>query len=1021
MEQKITVDWLPINMKIEFLLFFFVVQFSYSQISDSEKADRYSIQENFMEEIDLRKSILEGIQDRNSEEYKIQSYRLAYAEALSATDMEEKLAKISKAEEIFQTLKDQDPKKKIEVGLYHIEILMVLNNPEDARKRMDSLYDFATSQKQTPALKTLMIEILEHSSSIDLELANYEDSIRSLKEAIVISVDLFGQNSMETADLYKDLGRVYSFTDNFQESLSNGEKALAIYEKIQPKDKYVLFNQYATLYERYKYYGDLEKISSLFDKINDYYEANKSNPDFINLHNKDYPNLNAVKSVFLYIHLQQAAVDEDADKVERSFEDFIKSMPSEKVHYNNLELNTIVSFHFETGYSFHKSEGYTDLENYRKAKKYYEKALQFCRSIDFEFGELQAYWILSTLGVDYKQWEDVIPITELAFKKPSIEKFNQLGMLKHNLGLAYGGLRQYDKATALLEEEYRGYLNGNATDYYALDNLAESGNLYLEMYKESKQGDLLEKAYNNFHLCSVIFSRLYRGGEFSPRLSWYRNLINTGLLKSSTLLGKNEIAVVERIEINNSDYLWSSFIRNSKVDLNNSSFLLQMELDSLQEVQRKYAAQINHEPLATKEIEKLRTELKTSEKIYDTKLKELQVLDNSYYQFSRSDFDLNELRKNLGKGEVIVKYVLTDSSIFAFAIDKVSVKLYELNETGLVIQDKVANYLETIKLAKKEFIPQSQELYLTLIAPLSLPEKSSLIIFPDGNLSNLPFETLFSNDKKYLVEEHPISYSYSLMLFNIQKNMDEKSRGIVGAFSPQYDLQYAATSEKKDLQVLVRSGNYELKGAQDEARNINAIFGGDLFLGELATKSNFMTKSKDYDILHLAMHAVVDEEDSNKSSLIFNNDERLYLSELYEMKIPAHLAVLSACETGSGRLKEGEGVQSLSRAFTYAGVKSTVMSLWPVPDRETSVIMQDFYRYLKEGKSKDEALRSAKINYLTNVSEVELKHPYYWAGFIVSGDVAPLQNGISYWWYLGFALLALLLLLFWYLKRKRYL
>ncbi len=1007
-------------MKLHYLLIVFLVQVSYSQISDIEQADTFSSKENYSDEIKLRKSILKKIVDRNSEAFKTQDYKVQLAEYHVSDDVEGKLLKISKAEEIFNTLKEQNPIDKIKISIEHVASLIILQKFEEAKIKINAIHQFSKQQPKTREFNELRISILLYSSNVELELADYDKSLENLNDALKMSIELYGENSLETAGVYKDLGRVYSFTDNFQESLSNGEKALGIYEKIQPKDKYILFKQYATVYERYKYYGEAEKIKALFKQINEYYDANKHRSDFININNDDYPNLNAVKTTYLYIQLQHAASFQDREKVREAFDEFIESMPSGPVLYNNLELNSIVSFHFEAGYFFHRLADYADIQNYHIAKKYYHKALEFTQDVGFEFGELQAYWILSTLGVDYKQWNDVIPITEKAFKKPSIEKFNQLKYLKHNLALAYGSMRKYDQAMELLDEEYRGILEGNATDYYAIDNLMESGKLYLDMYEDNPQSEFLEKAYNNFHLCSVVFSRLYRGGEFSPRLTWYKNRINDGMLRTASMMGENQKAVAERVEINNSDFLWSSFVKNRKEPFSEASLLLQNDLDSLEFRQSLLASKIHNASLGVKEIEGLRADLKSTEKRYNKTSQELKTADNIFYQFSRSDFDLDKLREGIGKNEVLVKYIITDLSAFAFTINQKSVNLFQLKITGPELKAKVVAYLDVLKTADPEFVSKSEVLYSDLITPLSLHKNAKLVFIPDGFLSNLPFETLLTAEGKYLLEDHSVSYAYSLMLFDIQKSVQERSKGLVAAFSPQYNLQYAMNSDKEDLQILVRSGNYELLGAQAEARYVNSVFGGDLFLGELATKSNFLEKSPNYDILHLAMHAVVNEEDSNKSSLIFNNDERLYLSELYDIKIPAHLVVLSACDTGSGELKEGEGVQSLSRAFTYAGVRSTVMSLWPVPDRETSIIMTEFYNHLKDGKPKDEALQLAKVNYLKNVKEVELKHPYYWAGFIVSGDVTPLQTGFSFWWYVGIAVLVLLIFM-WYLKRKRYL
>lgn len=1008
-------------MKLHFLLFFIFIQNTYSQISAIDKADKYSIAENYSEEIRLRQLILKNSVNKNSEEFKTQNYKLKLAEFHNSEDAEFKLKKIIETEDVFHTLESQDPFVKIEIGIYYTEALKGLQKFEEANTKIHSIYKFAKQQPDSPKIKKERAAILINMGDVAFDLADYEKSIAYTNQALIKYIDLYGENSMEAADVYRDLAEVYSFTDNFLEGLSNLEKAADIYERLQPDDKFILFKIYALLFERYKLYGDLDNVESLFQKLNQYYEINKNNQDFINTQNADYPNLNPVKTVYLYIQLQHAGMFNEPQKVENAFNSFIESMPSGVAPYNNLELNTIVSYHFETGYFFHKLDDYSDVKNYHKAKNYYNKALKFTQNIDFEFGEMQAYWILSTLGVDYKQWNDVILATEKAFKIPSIKKFNALRSLKHNLALAYGGMHQYDKAKKLLDEEYLEYLNGTATSFSVIDNLRESGELYIAMYKANPQAEFLKKAYNNFHLCSVIFSRLYRGGEFSQRLTWYQNRINEGMLRTASMMNKNQKAVAERVEINNSDYLWSSFLNNRKEPFKESSLKLQKQLDSLDLRKDELVIQLKSDTLQASQLSLSRSDLKKTEKSYRELNRKLSEDDDSFYQFSRTDFNLEKLQNELKKDEVIIKFIVSHASVFAYTIQKKDITLIELSLTASELKEKVIAYSTALKSAKPEFISLSKELYTQLLFPLNIEKNKHLIIVPQGYLSHIPFETLMASNDTYLIQNNPVSYAYSLKLFDIQKSIKDNSRGDLAVFSPDYSLQYATGSDNEDIKILVRSGNYELIGAKTEAQYVSAIFDGDLFMGNKATKANFMEKSSNYSVLHLAMHAVINEEDANMSNLIFDNNERLYLSELYNMKIPADLAVLSACDTGFGEIKEGEGVQSLSRAFTYAGVKSTVMSLWPVPDRETSVIMTSFYNNLKTGKPKDEALQLAKLNYLQNVSELELKHPYYWAGFIVSGDVTPLDTSSYLWLYIIGGVVLALFILFLYLKRKRYL
>ena len=132
------------------------------------------------------------------------------------------------------------------------------------------------------------------------------------------------------------------------------------------------------------------------------------------------------------------------------------------------------------------------------------------------------------------------------------------------------------------------------------------------------------------------------------------------------------------------------------------------------------------------------------------------------------------------------------------------------------------------------------------------------------------------------------------------------------------------------------------------------------------------------------------------SKLVFSpgadtiEDGLLHTYELYNMKLNAELACLSACNTGFGRINSGEGVVSLAKGFFYAGVPNIMMSLWAVPDQSTSEIMRYFYEELKKGEGKADALRNAKLKYLENADN-NLSNPYYWAAFTMIGDNKPVN------------------------------
>ncbi len=193
----------------------------------------------------------------------------------------------------------------------------------------------------------------------------------------------------------------------------------------------------------------------------------------------------------------------------------------------------------------------------------------------------------------------------------------------------------------------------------------------------------------------------------------------------------------------------------------------------------------------------------------------------------------------------------------------------------------------------------------------------------------------------------------------------------------------------------------------------------------MATEANFKANSGDYDVLHLAMHTIIDDENPMYSKLVFTQnsdslqDGLLNTHEIYNMNFNARMVVLSACNTGDGKLLKGEGVMSLARGFFYAGCPSVIMTLWTVEDKTGSNLMSNFYTFLSQGLKKDNALRQAKLEYLKTADALK-SHPYFWSGYVTLGDVDPLyDNGIfNKLIYFTFGSVGLILFLFFRKKFK---
>ena len=373
--------------------------------------------------------------------------------------------------------------------------------------------------------------------------------------------------------------------------------------------------------------------------------------------------------------------------------------------------------------------------------------------------------------------------------------------------------------------------------------------------------------------------------------------------------------------------------------------------------------------------------------------------------FTEKPFDLDGLQHALAQEETILKYVLLDGFCAIYTIGKENV-LLDLVPWGDQEKELVNTYVT--KLKKQGFNVQIAEKLSKLLLPRTLGKETHLIINPDGELYRIPFETLEQNGR-LLIDEHDVSYTSNLGFVHPIANAKNEGQDLA-IYVPDYGDNTAV--------MPTRSGNWvNLEGAKEEAKSISALFSSTVFKGRDLTKNDFLKTAPKADLIHLAMHAQVDNITPGLSHLVFGtnseeHEKNLYLDELYEMRLKADLAVLSSCNTGIGKENAGRGMESFQRAFTFAGVPATVASLWEVPDITTKEIIVGFYENLSKGLSKSEALRRAKNNFRDKYAKTEFAEPYYWAGFVVYGEYAPVTEPSNQLPYLiGIALLAILIML----------
>ena len=370
-------------------------------------------------------------------------------------------------------------------------------------------------------------------------------------------------------------------------------------------------------------------------------------------------------------------------------------------------------------------------------------------------------------------------------------------------------------------------------------------------------------------------------------------------------------------------------------------------------------------------------------------------------------------RDLLDSKTAVVEYFLGEKVSYGLVISKTQAHVFTLPSRDR-IEESLRIYLKILSdppQGKFLGILAANRLYESLFFPVEkriTPSIEHLIIVPDGILYYLPFETLsFSPEKgqyehDYLIERYKISYipsCSSLLYLQERKTSKSVSPRILAFGSPTSigtDFKKTTFSRPgsliKDLYADQGFDLSPLPFSKKEARNVVKFFPAEnrhIYLGKQANEAFIKTLSlEEYQVIHFACHGLLDEYHPFRSSLVLSEGDKgvedgfLQVREIYNLKMNAELIVLSACQTGKGKIEHGEGVMGLPRIFFYTGAQSVLTSLWKIHDKSTSKFMNLFYEYLFQGYSKAQALRSAKLKMMKS----RYSHPHYWAAFVLNGD-----------------------------------
>lgn len=395
------------------------------------------------------------------------------------------------------------------------------------------------------------------------------------------------------------------------------------------------------------------------------------------------------------------------------------------------------------------------------------------------------------------------------------------------------------------------------------------------------------------------------------------------------------------------------------------------------------------------------------------------VQTNHYYAIPY--VNASELQNHLPAGTAVVSYNVFQDAPYAFVVGANTKKVIPLaiEAPGTDIIAKINEYVQRLRspliqqrAQQEQLKTLSLELYEDLVAPLQahLQYFSHLVIIGQGELFNLPFETLLTSevedaklgDWPYLIRDYEISYHYSASAYVLMKEKEAITDQSLLAFAPVFTTEQkenkSLESFEFSLDTLNRSigdGQFlPLPATREEVNTIAELLPDGsrkkVLLDSIALKSALLAElnNNSYQYLHIATHGLANMAEARRSALACYTDEAtqdalLFLDEIQLANVNADLVVLSSCDSGLGQLVKGEGMLALNRAFLFAGARNVVSSLWKVSDAKTKIFMVYFYQALQNGASYSTALRSAKLRMLENTAT---SLPRFWSAFMLIGE-----------------------------------
>lgn len=890
----------------------------------------------------------------------------------------------------------KDEKLQLARSYFNVGVAFHKNRKlQEASQQFDKA--LAIELEVTPQSIILHADIYESKGFLQYDLGRIDEAFSFFQKTHDLAQKAYKNDHPYFGKVYNDLGLIYSIKEEFNESLEYYNKALSVSIKNYGMDNHdeqvrIHFN-IGTVYNKK---GNKEK--ALF-------HTHKT----LELGTKFY-GANHPKMYFPYSQLGNIYGDERGIPYLEKALQVCLSAP--KVNY------VILSYQYE-----YHANLYQKIGNYEEAIKFFKKSLAIRHKINGlqNTSTIRTHINIAKVYTKMKDFENALLFNEKAITNNQLPNFNEdnrffaTSYVDSDLPLE----TTKTKADILLllfeqteKEEY--LIESNALYKEAIS--------YINLVRKSKQN----------HQDKIVFSEIVKT-IYAKNIQTAEMLLE---LKNTSVSLEHSFYISEKSKA----HVLRELLKNAEAKRNSNlhTRILTLEKtinDELAVLQSKILIEATQKETDSAKLYALEGKFFDVNKRKDSLEKTIEIEFPKYYALKYQDniIQLETLQEKLNDSTTLLEFFKSKNHLYAFIISKNTFHVEKLKVDSL--DTKIEEFNTAIISKDQEtFAQNASYLYKQLLVPIKKHFiGNELIVIPDESLWHLQFDLLLTADSTqtekpaYLLYDYAISYanSASLLFEETKKNNQDDLQNDCIAFS-----YTSKDSIQKNTNIValsdLRNSNIDLPGTRKEITEISKILEGSYYYGLNANETNFKQYASKFKIVHLALHGDIDNQNSNNLKIYFsegstNEDDKLFGHELYNLHIPASLVVLSACNTGSGKINKAEGIQSLGNAFQYAGAKSLLLSRWEISDKTTPEFMRYFYKHIKTGLPKHKALQQAKIDFLQKADTFNAV-PFYWGSFYLLGDTEAIPfTTFSYTnWIIGImSCILLFLIIRSFFRRKR--